>query len=48
VGPIGMPDGVRQMFVSGDWDATGQLVAQESQTRAVAAKLPYTSWSKAS
>jgi 3-isopropylmalate/(R)-2-methylmalate dehydratase small subunit len=48
VGPIGMPDGVRQMFVSGDWDATGQLVAQASQTRAIAAKLPYTSWSKAS
>jgi 3-isopropylmalate/(R)-2-methylmalate dehydratase small subunit len=47
-GPIGMPEGVRQMFVSGAWDATGQLVAQAEQTRAIAAKLPYTSWSKAS
>jgi 3-isopropylmalate/(R)-2-methylmalate dehydratase small subunit len=47
VGTIAMADGPRQMFVTGQWDATGQLVAQESQTRATAAKLPYIAWAKA-
>jgi 3-isopropylmalate/(R)-2-methylmalate dehydratase small subunit len=47
VGSIAMADGPRQMFVTGQWDATGQLVAQESQTRVTAAKLPYIAWAQA-
>ncbi|WP_319633173.1 3-isopropylmalate dehydratase small subunit [Romeriopsis navalis] len=47
VGTIAMGDGPRQMFVTGKWDATGQLVAQESATRATAAKLPYITWAQA-
>jgi 3-isopropylmalate/(R)-2-methylmalate dehydratase small subunit len=47
VGTIAMGDGPRQMFVTGQWDATGQLVAQESQTRVTAAKLPYIAWAQA-
>lgn len=42
--PIAMNDGPRQMFVTGQWDATGQLVAQAENTRAVAQKLPYVAW----
>jgi 3-isopropylmalate/(R)-2-methylmalate dehydratase small subunit len=47
VGTIAMADGPRQMFVTGQWDATGQLVAQESATRVTAAKLPYIAWAQA-
>jgi 3-isopropylmalate/(R)-2-methylmalate dehydratase small subunit len=47
VGTIAMADGPRQMFVTGQWDATGQLVAQESQTRVTAGKLPYIAWAQA-
>jgi 3-isopropylmalate/(R)-2-methylmalate dehydratase small subunit len=47
VGTIGMGDGPRQMFVTGQWDATGQLVAQEAQTRMTAGKLPYIAWAQA-
>ena len=42
---ITMGDGPRQMFVSGTWDACGQLVAQRSQIQQTAAKLPYLQWS---
>ncbi len=42
--PIHMGDGPRQMFVSGTWDACGQLVAQADQIRKTAAKLPYITW----
>lgn len=42
---IAMGDGPRQMFVSGTWDACGQLVAQQAQIQQTAAKLPYLQWS---
>lgn len=42
--PVVMGEGIRQMFRSGQWDACGQLVAQEKQIRAVAANLPYLAW----
>ncbi len=35
--------GPRQMLVSGQWDATGQLVAHDTALRATAARLPYLS-----
>ena len=45
--PVTMGEGSRNMFISGTWDACGQLVAQAEQTRATAARLPYVSWGKA-
>ena len=36
-----MPDGVRKQFLTGAWDATGELVAGASAVSATAAKLPY-------
>ncbi|MBD0267763.1 3-isopropylmalate dehydratase small subunit [Pseudanabaena sp. FACHB-2040] len=42
--PVQMAAGPRQMFVSGTWDACGQLVAQGEAVRATAAKLPYIHW----
>lgn len=42
--PVVMGEGIRQMFRSGQWDACGQLVAQEQQIRTVAANLPYLAW----
>jgi 3-isopropylmalate/(R)-2-methylmalate dehydratase small subunit len=45
VGTIVMGEGARNMFVSGSWDACGQLVAQSAQVKATAMKLPYVSWS---
>jgi 3-isopropylmalate/(R)-2-methylmalate dehydratase small subunit len=45
--PVAMGEGSRNMFISGTWDACGQLVAQAEQIRATAAKLPYVSWGKA-
>ena len=44
VAPIVMNEGARQMFVTGHWDATGQLVAQANATRAKADSLPYVKW----
>ncbi len=43
-GSISMGEGARNMFVSGSWDACGQLVGQAEQVKATAAKLPYISW----
>jgi len=43
--PITMNEGTRSMLVSGTWDACGQLVAQATQVRAIAAQLPYIQWS---
>jgi 3-isopropylmalate/(R)-2-methylmalate dehydratase small subunit len=37
-------DSTRNMFLSGSWDACGQLVANRDQIRATATKLPYTRW----
>lgn len=45
---VAMGDGVRNMFLSGTWDACGQLTAQAEQIRQTASKLPYVSWSRAS
>jgi 3-isopropylmalate/(R)-2-methylmalate dehydratase small subunit len=44
--PITMAEGPKQMFVTGQWDATGQLVAQVDATKATAAKLPYIAWGR--
>ncbi len=38
-----MPDGVRKQFLSGAWDATGELVAGAAAVQATAKKLPYVS-----
>jgi 3-isopropylmalate/(R)-2-methylmalate dehydratase small subunit len=37
-------EGARQMFVTGLWDATGQLVAKGEEMRSVGAGLPYIGW----
>jgi 3-isopropylmalate/(R)-2-methylmalate dehydratase small subunit len=42
-----MPESARNMFLSGSWDACGQLVAQTIQIRQTAERLPYVSWSQA-
>jgi len=44
VASVFMGEGARNMFVSGTWDACGQLVSQREQIRATAGKLPYLSW----
>ena len=36
-----LPKSVQEAFLSGDWDATGQLLAARVETEAVAARLPY-------
>jgi 3-isopropylmalate/(R)-2-methylmalate dehydratase small subunit len=43
---IRMGDAPRQMLTTGTWDACGQLLAQTEQVKAIAAQLPYVSWSK--
>lgn len=43
---IAISEGVRQMMLTGTWDACGQLVAQAEQIRQTAATLPYIGWSK--
>lgn len=43
-GPLSMPEGMRQAFMAGTWDACGQLVAQAEAVKATAAKLPYIAW----
>jgi 3-isopropylmalate/(R)-2-methylmalate dehydratase small subunit len=45
--PVHMGEGSRNMFLSGTWDACGQLVAQADQIRATATRLPYVSWGQA-
>lgn len=42
--PVQMAEGPRQMFLSGMWDACGQLVAQAEQIRVTAERLPYVAW----
>jgi 3-isopropylmalate/(R)-2-methylmalate dehydratase small subunit len=42
--PVAMGDGPRQMFVSGTWDACGQLVAQADAIATTAGQLPYLNW----
>ncbi|HSM81161.1 MAG TPA: 3-isopropylmalate dehydratase small subunit [Nodosilinea sp.] len=41
---VSMPEGVRQAFLAGTWDACGQLVANAEAIRATAAQLPYVAW----
>jgi hypothetical protein len=36
-----LPRSAQEAFLSGDWDATGQLLAAAAETEAVAARLPY-------
>ncbi len=43
--PVALAAGPRQMFLAGNWDACGQLVAQADAVRATAAQLPYVAWS---
>ncbi|WP_088892535.1 3-isopropylmalate dehydratase small subunit [Leptolyngbya ohadii] len=45
VAPVQMGAGPRSMFLSGTWDACGQLVAQADRIRQTAANLPYVGWS---
>ncbi|TAF11055.1 MAG: 3-isopropylmalate dehydratase small subunit [Nostocales cyanobacterium] len=44
--PVVMSEGTKTAFVSGTWDACGQLVANAEQVKATAAKLPYIGWGK--
>jgi len=41
--PAAMGDGPRKQFVTGQWDATGELVEGLKQVRTTAKKLPYVS-----
>ena len=45
--PVEMGEGPRQMFLSGTWDACGQLVSQAEKIQEIAADLPYTHWKSA-
>ncbi|MCH4905172.1 3-isopropylmalate dehydratase small subunit [Cylindrospermopsis raciborskii CHAB3438] len=42
--PVFMGQGTKTAFVSGTWDACGQLVANAAQVTAVASQLPYIAW----
>jgi 3-isopropylmalate/(R)-2-methylmalate dehydratase small subunit len=44
--PVYIGEGSRKMFISGSWDACGQLVANAEQVRQTATKLPYVGWGK--
>jgi 3-isopropylmalate/(R)-2-methylmalate dehydratase small subunit len=44
--PVVMSEGTRTAFLSGTWDACGQLVANAEQVKAIAAQLPYIGWGK--
>ena len=41
--PAAMPEGPRKQFVTGQWDATGELLEGAGQVRATAKQLPYVS-----
>ncbi|QQE64085.1 isopropylmalate isomerase [Leptolyngbya sp. BL0902] len=42
--PVEMPEGVRQAFLAGTWDACGQLVANAEKIGATARQLAYMTW----
>ncbi|MBW4549512.1 MAG: 3-isopropylmalate dehydratase small subunit [Aphanocapsa sp. GSE-SYN-MK-11-07L] len=42
--PIRMEAGIRQMMLSGTWDACGQLLSNKKQIQTTVAKLPYLAW----
>ncbi|HIK24985.1 MAG: 3-isopropylmalate dehydratase small subunit [Thermosynechococcus sp. Uc] len=44
VTPLTMAESTRQMLISGQWDACGQLLANRDEIHAVAARLPYMQW----
>lgn len=44
--PVSIPDSPRNMFLTGTWDACGQLVAQADEIRSTAAQLPYVNWQR--
>jgi len=39
--PLALPAAAREAFLDGSWDATGLLLEDYDQVRAVAARLPY-------
>jgi 3-isopropylmalate/(R)-2-methylmalate dehydratase small subunit len=39
--PVDLPDSARDAFLSGDWDATGLLLANYGEVERTAARLPY-------
>lgn len=39
--PVQIPEGSRQMLITGAWDSCGQLVANGEEIQATAARLPY-------
>ena len=41
---VAMGEGARQMFLSGTWDACGQLVAQAESIQQTVDSLPYVGW----
>ncbi|OUL34358.1 3-isopropylmalate dehydratase small subunit [Nostoc sp. T09] len=41
---VSIGEGTRSTFISGTWDACGQLVANADKVRETAAKLPYVGW----
>ena len=43
---VNMGGGAKNMFISGTWDACGQLVDNAEKVKETAAKLPYVSWSQ--
>ncbi len=44
VAPVAMPEGVRQAFLAGTWDACGQLVANADKISTTARQLAYMAW----
>ncbi len=43
---VEMGEAAKNMFISGTWDACGQLVNNAQKIKQTAAKLPYVSWSQ--
>jgi 3-isopropylmalate/(R)-2-methylmalate dehydratase small subunit len=43
--PVAIPSSARDAFLSGDWDATGLLLADYAAVERTASKLPYVSGS---
>jgi len=44
IAPVVLNEGRRTAFVSGTWDACGQLVTNVNQVKAIANRLPYIKW----
>jgi 3-isopropylmalate/(R)-2-methylmalate dehydratase small subunit len=42
--PITLPAAAREAFLDGSWDATGLLLSDFDDVRAIAARLPYVQW----